>query len=183
MKITENINLAGLIFTIDEDALLKLQNYLNSIERYFGSKEEREEILTDIEARIAELFQAQLNKSKEVITLAEVDKIIEVLGMPEEFMGYSEKKDNQSYDFGSQKSTKLFRDPDNRILGGVCTGLGAYYNIDPVILRVLFILCIGFGSLLVYIVFWIVLPPAISLNDKFEMKGYRSKQTINYRSY
>ncbi len=183
MKITENINLAGLIFTIDDDALLKLQNYLNAIERCFGSKEEREEILADIEARIAELFQTQLGKSKEVVTMLEVDKIIEILGMPEEFLSYGEKKEIRSFDFVPQKKHRLFRDPDNRVLGGVCSGLGAYYNIDPVILRVLFVICAGLGSLLVYIVFWIVLPPAISLNDKIEMKGYNVKQHAGYRTY
>jgi len=181
MKITENINLAGLIFTIDDDALLKLQNYLNAIERCFGTKSEREEILADIEARIAELFQTQLSKSKEVITMSEVDKIIEILGMPEDFMGDGEKKESRSFDYSTQKNYRLFRDPDNRVLGGVCSGLGSYYNIDPLILRVLFVLSIGLGSILVYIVFWIVLPPAITLNDKMEMKGYRVKQTSNYR--
>jgi len=181
MKITENINLSGLIFTIDQDAFLKLQNYLNSIERYFGTKEEREEILTDIEGRIAELFQTQLNKSKEVITMLEVDKIIEVLGMPEEFLGYGEKKEFYSNEPTYRKSNRLFRDPDNKYLGGVCSGLGYYYNIDPVILRVLFVLCLGLGSLLVYIVFWIVLPQAIHVNDKFEMKGFRTKQSAYYQ--
>ena len=180
MKITENINLAGLIFTIDEDALLKLQNYLNSIERYFGTKEEREEILSDIEARIAELFQAQLGKSKEVISMLEVNKIIEVLGTPEEFLGYGDKSEYQSSNYAYKRSNRLFRDTENKYVGGVCSGLAYYYNIDPVILRVIFVLCVGLGSVLVYIIFWIVLPPAYSINDKFEMKGYRTKNTANY---
>jgi len=181
MKITENINLAGLIFTIDEDALLKLQNYLNSIERYFGAKEEREEIVTDIEARIAELFQTQLNKSKEVISMVEVDQVIETLGMPEQFMGEEESTEEKNEYYSSQKPHKLYRDPDNRILGGVCTGLGEYLNIDPVILRVLFVIFafIGFGGGLIYIALWIILPPAVSVSDKFTMKGYKVKQKTN----
>ncbi|NJO90602.1 MAG: PspC domain-containing protein [Chloroflexia bacterium] len=181
MKITENINLAGLIFTIDEDALLKLQNYLNAIERYFGAKDEREEIIADIESRIAELFQTQLNKSKEVISMLEVDQVIETLGMPEQIMGEEESSENQKEFYTTQKPHKLYRDPDNRVLGGVCTGLGAYLNIDPVILRVLFVIFafIGFGGGLVYIALWIILPPAISVQDKFEMKGYKvNKKTF-----
>jgi phage shock protein PspC (stress-responsive transcriptional regulator) len=182
MKLTENINLAGLIFTIDEDALLKLQNYLNAIERNYRTKEEREEILGDIEARIAELFQAQLNKSKEVIGLSELDKVIEILGMPEEIAGLGEKQETPYYST-MQRSVRMFRDPDNSILGGVCSGLGNYYNIDPVILRVLFVLCLGLGSLFVYIVFWIVLPPVRSLHDKYQMKGHYTKKNIQYKAY
>jgi phage shock protein PspC (stress-responsive transcriptional regulator) len=175
MKITENINLAGLIFTIDQDAFLKLQNYLNAIERYFGAKEEREEIIADIESRIAELFQTQLNKSKEVISMTEVDQVIETLGMPEQIMGEEESGETKKEFHNTQKSNKLYRDPDNRILGGVCTGLGEYLNIDPVILRVLFVIFafIGFGGGFIYIALWIILPPAVSVQDKFEMKGYK----------
>jgi phage shock protein PspC (stress-responsive transcriptional regulator) len=181
MKITENVNLAGLVFTIDEDAMLKLQNYLNAIERYFGAKDEREEIVADIESRIAELFQTQLNKSKEVISMIEVDQVIETLGMPEQIMGEEESGENHKEFYTTQKPHKLYRDPDNRVLGGVCTGLGAYLNIDPVILRVLFVIFafIGFGGGLVYIALWIILPPAISVQDKFEMKGYKvNKKTF-----
>lgn len=181
MKITENINLAGLIFTIDQDAFLKLQNYLNAIERYFGAKDEREEIIADIESRIAELFQTQLNKSKEVISMTEVDQVIETLGMPEQIMGEEESGGTQRDFYSTQKSNKLYRDPDNRIIGGVCTGLGEYLNIDPVILRVLFAIFafIGFGGGIIYIALWIILPPAVSVQDKFEMKGYKvNKKTF-----
>lgn len=183
MKLTENINLAGLIFTIDDDALLKLQNYLNAIERNYRTKEEREEILGDIEARIAELFQAQLNKSKEVIGLSELNQVIEILGMPEEIAGHDEKQETPYNYSPMQRSSRMFRDPENSILGGVCNGLGTYYNIDPVIIRVLFVLCLGLGSLLVYIVLWIVLPPARSLNDKYQMKGHYGKRNIQYKAY
>lgn len=177
MKVTENINLAGLIFTIDDDAFLKLQNYLNSIERYFGTKEEREEILADIESRIAELFQTQLNKAKEVISIQDVDLVIETLGMPEQFLDEENLKDNKEPQRGSNKSHRLYRDPDNRMVGGVCTGLGAYFNIDPVIFRVLFVIFAFFamGGAVIYIVLWVVMPPAVSVSEKFEMKGYKVK--------
>lgn len=180
MKITQNINLAGLVFTIDDDACLKLENYLNSIERHFGSKEERQEILDDIESRIAELFQTMLNKSKEVISIEDITKVIEILGMPEQFDDETEQTSKHSEkQFHHRKAQRLYRDPDNRILGGVCTGLGSYFNIDPVILRVLFVIFAFFamGGAIVYIILWAVLPPANSVNEKFEMKGYRVKNT------
>ncbi|MFN8258291.1 MAG: PspC domain-containing protein [Bacteroidales bacterium] len=182
MKLTENINLAGLIFTIDEDAYLKLQNYLNAIERYFGTKDERDEIMADIESRIAELFQAQLNKSKEVISLSDLDRIIDIIGKPEDFASISDKPGPRFYEKSEYKTGRLFRDIDKKVLGGVCSGLGVYYNVDPVILRVLFVLCLGLGSLLVYVIFWIVLPPARSLEDRYEMKGYRSRN-LDFRTF
>jgi len=174
MKITENINLGGTIFTIDDDALLKLQNYLNSIERYFGAKEEREEILSDIETRVAELFQTQLGKSKQVVTMIEIDKMIEIMGMPEEFIIYPTNGENYKSEFNGN-SPKLYRDIENKVIGGVCSGLGFYFNTDPVIIRVLFVILTFFlaGGILVYFVLWIIFPPAISLAEKMHMKGYR----------
>ena len=174
MKITENINLAGLIYTIDQDALVKLQQYLNSIERYFAIKEEGQEVVTDIEGRISELFATKINKSKQVITIEDVNQIIEVMGMPEDFMNDVQtepKSRNYTY---RQNTKKLYRDPDDRVLGGVCSGLGAYFNLDPVLFRVLFVLAVLFFSagILIYIILWILLPEAISFAQKLEMKGY-----------
>ncbi len=177
MKITENINLGGLIFTIDDDALLKLQNYLNSIERNFNEKEERDEILTDIEARIAEIFQTSLSKTKEVVTLFEVDKAIEIIGLPEDFVAGGSQKMKSSYTSSGSNFRKLYRDTEHSILGGVCSGLAHYFNSDPVIIRILFVLLLFFaaGGFIIYIILWIVIPAAINLNQKLEMKG----QAIN----
>jgi phage shock protein PspC (stress-responsive transcriptional regulator) len=176
MKITESINIGGLVFTIDNDALIRLQNYLNSIERYFTSKEEREEILADIEARIADLFQQQLNDKKEVIEISDVDHIIETLGMPEDFLPPNQEKTKYTFNERQNRYNRLYRDTDNTILGGVCSGLGHYFNADPVIIRVLFVLLTFFaaGGIILYIVLWVVLPPAISLAEKNEMKGQKN---------
>jgi phage shock protein PspC (stress-responsive transcriptional regulator) len=177
MKITENINLGGLIFTIDNDALLKLQNYLNSIERYFGAKEESEEILADIEARIADLFQSQLCKNKEVVTLIEVNQAIEILGRPEDFGTSGAKKTKYQSIPTNTTYKRLYRNPEQSIIGGVCSGFGLYFNIDPIIIRIIFVL-LGFfaGGVILYIVLWIVLPPAVSYNDKLEMKGLSTRR-------
>jgi phage shock protein PspC (stress-responsive transcriptional regulator) len=173
MKITENINLGGLIFTIDNDALGKLQDYLNSIESYFGAKEESEEILADIEARIAELFQSQLCKNKEVVTLADVNSAIEILGMPEDF-GSAGTRKTRSQNNNSNSYKRLYRNPEHSVLGGVCSGFAYYFNIDPVIIRIVFVLLGLFaGGIIIYIILWIVLPPALSLKDKIEMRGHR----------
>lgn len=174
MKITENINLAGLIYTIDQDALVKLQQYLNSIERYFAIKEEGQEVVADIEARIAELFATKINKTKQAITIEDVNQIIQVMGMPEDFMNdvqLEAKSKNYRY---HQNAKKLYRNPDDRILGGVCSGLGAYFNLDPIVFRLLFVMGVLFFSvgILIYIILWILLPEALSFAQKLEMKGY-----------
>ncbi len=177
MKLTENINLANRIFTIDQDALLKLEEYLKSVEHYFKEKEEAKEIVTDIESRIAELFETMLNKKKEVISMEDVNKIIEIIGLPEIFMEDVEKeekmKDKTNFNF-QNKTKKLYRDPDNSIISGVCGGLGTYFNVDPVLFRVLFILAVIFTGigLLPYIILWIVIPQAKTLEQKMEMKGF-----------
>jgi phage shock protein C len=173
MKITENINLGGLIFTIDNDALMKLQEYLNSIESCFEAKEESEEILADIESRIAELFQSQLCKNKEVVTIADVNSAIEILGMPEDFDTSKAKKSRYQTN-SSHPYKRLYRNPDQATLGGVCSGIAHYFNIDPIIIRILFVL-LGFfaGGIVIYIILWIVLPPALSQREKVEMRGYR----------
>jgi phage shock protein PspC (stress-responsive transcriptional regulator) len=173
MKITENINLGGLIFTIDQDAFFRLQSYLETVGRYFGQKDESEEIQSDIESRIAEHFQSQLGKNKEVVTLADVEKAIEILGMPQDFGTNTTQKNVSQSRNNYQPYRRLFRDPDNSVLGGVCSGFGFYFNLDPVIVRVIFILLGLFaGGIILYLVLWIVLPAALSMEDKQTMKAY-----------
>jgi len=184
MKITENINLAGLIFIIDQDALIKLQHYLNSIERFFAIKEEGKEVVADIEGRISELFETKINKSKEVITIEDVNQIIEIMGMPEDFMNEIQPEPKkQSYHYRNNPK-KLYRDPDDKVLGGVSSGLGAFFNLDPVLFRVLFVLAVIFTGIgvLVYIILWIVLPEARTFAQKLEMKGYQANVSNIHQS-
>ena len=176
MKLTENINLANRMFTIDQDALSILESYLQSVEHYFANKEEAKEIVTDIESRIAELFEAMLNKKKEVISAIDVEKVIETIGLPEVFMDEvnSETQSNyKNYRFQT-KQKKLYRDIDNKVIGGVCSGLAIYFNMDTVLFRVLFILALIFtgSGLLVYIILWIAIPEASTFKRKIKMKGY-----------
>lgn len=177
MKLTENINLANRIFTIDQDAMEKLAAYLKSVEHYFKQKEEAKEIVSDIENRIAELFETMLNKKKEVISMEDVNKVIEIIGLPEVFMEdvqNEEKRENKANFKFQNKTKKLYRNPDDSVISGVCGGLGTYFNVDPVLFRVLFILGVLFTGigLLPYIILWIVIPQAKTFEQKMEMKGY-----------
>ncbi len=181
MKTTITINLGGLVFHIDDDAYEILNTYLIAVKKQFVSENECNEIMSDIEARLSELFTETLGQKRDVIMKDDVLKVIKIMGEPEDFM--DEETTKESTGSASReskrkrmnyKSTKrLYRDPDDRILGGVCSGLSAYFNTDPIIFRILFILIsLGMGSgLIIYIILWIVIPEATTTTQKLEMRG------------
>ncbi|MFO7669114.1 MAG: PspC domain-containing protein [Bacteroidales bacterium] len=174
MKKTIKINLNGIIFNIDDDAYEKLKSYLDTISRYFSNKQESKEIIDDIEARIAELFQERVSAENQVITLTIVNEVIAIMGNPEDIADTGEGSDEQrSFHHSYTRSKKLYRDPENSVIGGVCGGLSAYFNMDPVIFRLLFVIFFfaGGASILVYLILWIVLPKAETAAQKLEMRG------------
>lgn len=172
MNKTLNINLAGLIFHIDEDAFNQLERYLETLKRQFRQTDGGNEIISDIENRIAELFRERTSDSKEVINLTDVLEVIEIMGQPEDYMEAEEATGATEVPPGYTRSKRIFRDPDNRIIGGVSSGVAAYFNIDPVWVRLLFIILIFSGpGLLVYIIMWIVIPKAKTTADKLVMRG------------
>ena len=185
MKKTFTINISGSVFHIDEDAFQKLQNYLQMLNAHFGSDEEGREILQDIETRIAELFNAKMEKDdKNVILESWVDEVIARMGKPEDFMeGEVEEEEETTTtqeDHRTSSNTtgrakrRMYRDPDHRVLGGVCGGMGTYFGIDPVVLRIVtfILLLISIGVVLpVYLLLWIAVPKARTTAQKLEMRG------------
>jgi phage shock protein PspC (stress-responsive transcriptional regulator) len=171
MKITLSVNLGGYSFNIDEDAYDELKRYLKNLELHFAGEESSAEILSDIETRMAELFRAKMTGYKQVITIQDVRETISVLGTPED-ISYDEGKSTKDK-FSSPGSHRMYRDPDRRIIGGVCSGMAAYWDMDPIIMRVIFAALIFAGGLglLVYLVLYIVLPEAKTTAQKIEMKG------------
>lgn len=173
MNQTLTVNISGMVFHIEVDAYDTLKNYLNKIKSYFNNSEEREEIMLDIESRIAELFSGMMSEKNQVITAADVEQVIRVMGKPEQYITEDEEQtqtfSNETYVKGDRK---LFRNPDDRILGGVCSGLGAYIGVDTVWVRLFFVAAffLGFG-LFTYIILWIVMPEAKTASDKLKMKG------------
>ena len=185
MKKTLTVNINGIVFHIDEDAYDKLSSYLKNIRRHFSTDEGCDEIIAGIEGRIAEMFQEKIKASKQVITFADVKEVIGQLGEPEQISGEDEaprssaSSDKQraaaDSDYTSERSSKrLFRDPDDKYIGGVCGGLGAFFQVDPTWVRILFLIGLfaGFGILL-YLILWIVIPVARTTADKLEMRGER----------
>ncbi len=173
MKKTFTININAIIFNIDDDAYEKLKKYLGEINEHFSSFDGGREIVTDIEARIAELFQEKISESKQVISLADVNNVIKVMGNPEDFFDDEEIKEKEKVHQKIRK--RIYRNPDNMILGGVCSGISEYFNIDPIILRLIFVIAVIFygTGIFLYLVLWIIIPKAETRAQKLEMKGER----------
>ena len=175
MKKTLTVNLNNIVFHIDDDAYEMLQTYLFEIADHFKSDEERKEIMNDIEARIAELFNEKLQKNKNVINLTDVEEIIGIMGNPSQYTGDEEETVTPpKTDRKQQKSRRFYRDPDNAILGGIAGGLAAYFNIDVtwirIFLAILSLITAG-NVILIYILVWFIAPAAITASQRLEMQG------------
>ncbi len=176
MNKTVNINLAGIFFHIDEDAYLKLQRYLEAIKRSFTDSQGRSEIISDIEARIAELFNERVQNNKEVIRIKEVDEVISIMGQPEDYLVDDEIFEDEpqtSYKRKTSPSKKLFRDTDNSYIGGVSSGLGHYFGIDAIWIRLAWIILFSAAGtgILLYILLWVLVPEAKTTAEKIMMTG------------
>jgi phage shock protein PspC (stress-responsive transcriptional regulator) len=175
MKKTLQIQIGGRHFHMDEDGYRKLSHYLESLKSHFAKEGETgKEIIEDIEQRIAELLEKKITPSKEAVSLDDVNEIIATLGKVEDFVydeptssrhdeGYSDRRDYR----------RFFRDNENGYIGGVCSGLGEFFDIDPLWIRLAFIALVflkGLGAI-IYIILWIVVPRARSTAEKLQMKG------------
>ncbi|AFK03125.1 phage shock protein C, PspC [Emticicia oligotrophica DSM 17448] len=212
MKKTIQINIAGMVFNIEEDAYEKLNNYLASIKQYFSSYEGSLEIVSDIEARIAEKFWTnQKSDVQPVITTEAVNDLIKSMGSVADFEAIEEEEDlrnstqtatnssqsgthNQTFTENPQAQTgstqsaqpkRLYRDVKRKALGGVLAGLAHYFNIDVVWVRIIFLfLFMGlppisedFGPFsgfvfLGYFICWIVFPPNYNLDEDKKIKKF-----------
>jgi len=176
MNKTISINLAGVVFNIDENAYQKLDKYLQTISGYFSEADGKKEIMADIESRVAEMFQERMSNTRNVISEEDVDHVISIMGQPEDYLENHEGEKSTETETESEATyteKRLFRDPDNRVLGGVCSGIGHYFGFDPIFLRILFVLAlVFFGSgVLLYIILWAIIPKAVTASDKLQMKG------------
>lgn len=177
MKKTLTINLGGTVFHIDEDAYQKLNNYLSELGHHF-SEEERQEIMNDIEARIAELFSERL-QHRNVVEIKDVEEVIETLGSPNQFEDAEGSKTGDSTTAAAPGAPapgrrKFYRDGTNKKLGGVAAGIAAYMDWDVTIVRVLLVLLFVFSigwTMLGYVIVWILTPEATSVAQQLEMQG------------
>ncbi len=179
MNKTININLGGLFFHIDEKAYQKLNKYLNSIRKSLSDDPQgRDEIIKDIELRISELLSEKIVDERQVVSEADIDDIVVIMGQPEDYNVDEEIfSEETSYSRKRRSSKKLYRDGDDKFLGGVASGTAHYLGIEPIWSRIIWLI-IAFGTGLgffAYILLWILLPEAKSTADKLEMEG----ETVN----
>lgn len=196
MKKNISINISGIIFHIEEDGYETLRKYLDSINKYFSSFEDSTEIMADIESRIAEIFLGKLNEGKQVITLDDVNSLITTMGSVSDFKAAEETTANggnapkpeepaatNTYSNTANAGAATFqpprsfqRDQKRKILGGVCAGLGNYFRVDPLWIRLIFVIFTFSGvSIIAYIVMWIVVPGTYDLPEPdFGKKMFRN---------
>jgi len=193
MKKIININFHSRVIPIEESAYEMLQQYIESLRRHFANEEGREEIISDIENRFAELFSETLKKGAACITDADVDTIIASMGRPEEFEGeettgtapagagnsgsQQQSASQPNWQFAGEQGRRLYRADNDKILGGVCAGLANYLRLDPAIVRIVFaLMTLGWGTgVLLYIILWIILPTR-SLPVNVRKRLYRNSE-------
>ena len=169
MNKTIDISLAGLLFHLEESAYYKLKNYLQHVRNSLKSQEDIDEIMNEVEARIAELLMQKQKNPNEVVNEKQIDEIIEIIGKPEDF---EEEEEKPSPTAKIKKS--LFRDPDHAMIGGVAAGFAHYLGIDVTLMRIIFLilLFVSQGSfILIYLLLWMIIPKARTVSDKLKMKG------------
>jgi phage shock protein PspC (stress-responsive transcriptional regulator) len=209
MKKTISINIAGIVFYIEEDGYEKLNAYLKGVQKYFSSYEGSKEIVEDIEARIAEKFwHKQKSDDKQAISLQDVEELTASMGTVSDFQAIAEDEDlatagsaqkteqkttktaetepnqqNFNKNTHSNHSQKLYRDTRRKILGGVCAGIAYNFNLDPLWVRLAFVVCFfGLGpitagalsgvSLLLYLAFWISFPGNLGLEENTQLRKF-----------
>ena len=181
MKKVMYTNISGIVFNIDDDAFAALKAYLDALNNHFGKSPEGTEIVADIESRIAELFHSRSGDPNRVVNIYDVNHVIEVLGTPEAITDAPEEDAaTKNYRSETEKSSqkgkrpkRMYRDPYNAKIAGVCSGMATYFNVDPVLIRVIFVaVFLVYGaSLWAYAILWIVLPKAITTGQRLEMYG------------
>ncbi len=176
MKKTLNINIGNSIIHIEEDACELLTNYLIEVKQHFGKSADDFEIVTDIENRIAEMFTEILHsQQKQVIELEDVQVVIGLMGSVKDFEDQSDEEPaeyNKAYS-SAFAERKIYRDTDEAMVAGVCSGLSHYLKMDVSVLRIVAVLSIFLGGsgLLAYLILWIAIPKASTRSEKMAMKG------------
>lgn len=174
MNKTIIININGIIFHIEEDAYEVLQTYMTAVKKHFGYSTDSNEIVGDIENRIAEMFSERINAQKAVITMQDVSEVTAQMGNISDFEDFNENAEDPLYqDQLYTENRGLFRDPDDKVIGGVCSGLGHYFDLEAKWFRLIFVLMflLGGSGFVVYIVLWILVPMARTRADKMSMRG------------
>lgn len=171
MKKIVNAGIGGRSFVLDEDAYQRLDAYLNAFKAGLTGPD-AEEVMNDLESRIAELFQNSLGSQQQVVNIAAVNSVISQLGMPDG-SGYEKADENPSY-ARPKGAKKLYRDMDSKAIAGVCSGLAAYFDVDTALVRIIMLVMLLGASVgfWLYLIIWIAAPKALTPAQKCEMRGW-----------
>lgn len=182
MKKVTNITLGGFVFAVEEDAYEKLSQYLSGIERTFSTNADYSEISLDIENAIAEKFTQTGKGEKHAVSLSDVERVITEMGTPEavasEEIGTESEHTEEPKEEATtteNKERRFYRDTDDVIIAGVASGIARYFDIDPVVVRLFFVISLffnGFGFF-AYVILWLIVPPAVTTAEKYAMRGNR----------
>ncbi|SBV94316.1 PspC domain-containing protein [uncultured Dysgonomonas sp.] len=178
MKKVIEVSIGGINFTMEDDAYYRLKEYLRRFEETISDKKEAREVMEDVEARVAEIFQKEMKFSNQVVDMKLVQVVIDHLGEVEpKTQNENQTSSQSSYDLGEEYSKgnkKFYRDMDDKMLAGVCSGIATYTGVDVTIIRLIFVaLAFAYGSaILAYFILWIVSPRAETIAQKLELRGY-----------
>ena len=185
MKEVERISLGGYAFTFEKDAATLAQNYLRELENYYSGREGGSEILEGIEERMAELLQEKCGRDG-IVSRGEIERVMKILGKPEDIEAGDDAGPRQTGPTEAYPHRRLYRDLSHKVVAGVCSGLGAYLNTDPVLFRILFVVftLIGFAGhwhnwfipffttpVLIYVILWICVPAAKTVQQRWAARG------------
>jgi phage shock protein PspC (stress-responsive transcriptional regulator) len=167
------INLGGRAIQIEEDAYDALRDYLHQLEKQFAKTENGREIIEDIEARISEMLAEKLKNGRVSINVSDVKEVVNIMGKPSDFEEDTPTHSEEEYQPKGEFQKRLYRDVDQRFIGGVCSGLAHYFNMDITIVRIVWLLMFfAFGTgFVIYIILWAVIPRANTTAEKIQMKG------------
>jgi len=174
MKKTVNVNINGRAFVIDENAYLLLDNYLKNLKYYFRKEEGADDIIADFESRIEELLSERLRLGAQVINQEHVEEVIARVGKPGEFAEEDSRAEEATQSAAQETKRKLFRNPDNKMLGGIFSGLGAFFGCDVTLLRIIGVILLFVTQLVIvpiYLVMWLIVPEARTAAEKLQMQG------------
>jgi len=172
MKKVLTVNIGRKSFVIDEDAFTRLKNYLDNFRATIADPQDADEVMEDVEIRVAEILQEQLKNEMQSVNTSMVNVVIKQLGEPEATTN-SDSEEKKSSSGNKRPRKRLYRDVDSKMIGGVCSGIAAYFDIDVVIVRFVFLACLimVLTSFWAYVILWIVVPAARTITEKLEMRG------------
>lgn len=175
MKKIISINIGGKVFQINDDAFKKLDTYIKHLQKHFSAEQGGDEIMEDMEARMSELLSEKTNNGSNPVGYEEVMHVINTIGDPSQFDEHSKEQSSRNNNYKEDKyqprQKKLYRDTEDKVFFGVCSGLGYYFGVDALIIRLAFIIMLfTFGSpILIYLLLTILVPKAISYEEKVQM--------------